>query len=132
MPPLFDLARRPVQPLIPELDVKGWRAEYQQGHPLALIFGDIPQHSPDSVGVFEIMFGDQFLIKSLPLGVLDEANDDCLQQQRLWRSSGNGNIEKVNRHAASRANPNRERQQKLLTPYPSIPLPHSLSAALAR
>jgi len=80
MPPLFDLARGPVQPLIPQLDMKGRRVEGQQGDPLIPIFRDIPQHPPHRLGVLEIMLGDQGLIETLPLGVFDQANTHSLQQ----------------------------------------------------
>src|ERR1035438_6456959 len=124
MPPLFDLARRPLQPLIPQLDVKGWRTEDQQRHPLPPILGHIAQHPPNRIGVLEIMLGGYLSIETLPLGVLDEANADYLQQQRFRRASIDQTIAKVNGHAPSSANPNQERQENLLTlatpnPYPT-------------
>jgi hypothetical protein len=79
MPPLFDPARRPVQPLIAQFEVESRRTEDQQRDPLAPVFSDIPQHSPNRVGVLEIMLGHQLLIKALPLAVLDQANRDGLQ-----------------------------------------------------
>src|ERR1035438_3847754 len=124
MPPLFDLARRPLQPLIPQLDVKGWRTEDQQRHPLPPILGHIAQHPPNRIGVLEIMLGGYLSIETLPLGVLDEANGDYLQQQRCRRASIDQTIAKVNGHPPSSANPNQERQENLLTlatpnPYPT-------------
>src|ERR1039458_10324018 len=124
MPPLFDLARRPLQPLIPQLDVKGWRTEDQQRHPLPPILGHIAQHPPNRIGVLEIMLGGYLSIETLPLGVLDEANGDYLQQQRFRRASIDQTIAKVNGHPPSSANPNQERQENLLTlatpnPYPT-------------
>src|ERR1035441_592096 len=124
MPPLFDLARRPLQPLIPQLDVKGWRTEDQQRHPLPPILGHIAQHPPNRIGVLEIMLGGYLSIETLPLGVLDEANGNYLQQQRFRRASIDQTIAKVNGHPPSSANPNQERQENLLTlatpnPYPT-------------
>ncbi len=85
-----------MQPLVPEFDVKSRRTKDQQSNPLVSIFSDIPQHAPNRVGVLEIMLGDQLLIKAFPLGVLDQANGDRLQQQRLRRGPGNRTIKKVN------------------------------------
>jgi hypothetical protein len=79
MPLFFELMRCPVQPPIPNLDMKSRRTEHQQRHPLAQIFSDITHHSPNSVGVFKVMLIGQFLIETLALRVLDEANRDLLQ-----------------------------------------------------
>jgi hypothetical protein len=79
MAPFLELMRRPVQPPVPDLDIKGRRTEHQQRHPLASIFSDITQHSPNRVGVFKVMLIDQFLIETLAFRVLDEANRDLLQ-----------------------------------------------------
>jgi hypothetical protein len=87
--------------LIPHLDVKGRRTEDQQPDPLSVVFRHIPQHLPDHGAVFQIMFGGQFFIKVLALGILDEANRQGLQEQRFWRRPGNRTIEKMNRHAPS-------------------------------
>ena len=89
MPPLFNLTGRPMQPLIPKFDVQGRRTEDQQGHPLTLVLGHIAQHPSNRIGILEIMLGGQLLIETLSLGVLDEANGYCLQQQRLRRDSVN-------------------------------------------
>jgi hypothetical protein len=51
--------------------------------------------------VFEVMLISQFLIETLALRVLDEANRDLLQQHWLRRGSGNRTVEKVNRHGSS-------------------------------
>ena len=57
MPPLFDLARRPAQPLISKLEVKRRRTEDHQGQPLASILGDIPQHAADRSRVLQVVLG---------------------------------------------------------------------------
>src|SRR5512137_2673601 len=44
------------------------------------------------------MLSDQFLIETLPLGVLDQANRERVQQHRLRRSPANRTFEKMNRH----------------------------------
>ena len=85
-----------MQPLAPKLEVQRRRIEDQQSDPLAPMFSDIPQHAPYCVGVLEVVLGGQFLSKAFPLRVLDEANRDGLQQQRLRRAFSNQAIQEVN------------------------------------
>src|SRR5919108_6290242 len=80
MPALLHLARRPLQPAIPWLEVKGSRIENGQGHPLAAILGDVTKHLANGGGVPQIVLRLYDSLETIPFGLGDEPDRDTLKK----------------------------------------------------
>jgi hypothetical protein len=80
------LARRPADPLIPGLDVKGCAGEEEDGDGLAIEKGDVAQGGAGDIGLMEVMVLLESAVELSAFMRLNEADLDALKQTGL----GNG------------------------------------------
>ena len=67
MTPLGNFSCRPIQVTIARFEMQGSRAEGQYRHPFSTILGDVTQHSPNRIGVAQVVFLVEKIVMPTPI-----------------------------------------------------------------